>query len=119
MFEDQYVELLPARTTMQTTTVVGAGGNGGAGGAGGFAAALSAALNLQFAEQTATAVSVGGDATAGNVAATGDATAADATATAGAGGALGAACRASSSCTTVFARCLPLIRKAPHATTPR
>ena len=31
MFEDQYVELLPARTTMQVT-VTGTGGNGGNGG---------------------------------------------------------------------------------------
>jgi len=29
MFEDQYVELLPARTTMQTVNVTGAGGFGG------------------------------------------------------------------------------------------
>src|SRR5688500_1221117 len=77
MFEDQHVELLPARTTMQTITVTGEGGAGGAGGAGGFAAAASAALNLVDATQTASAGSVFGDAAAVNVAATGDATAGD------------------------------------------
>jgi hypothetical protein len=38
VFEDQYVELLPARTTMQT---VGTGGSGGIGGAGGDAVATA------------------------------------------------------------------------------
>ncbi|RBY82473.1 hypothetical protein DQ238_04055 [Geodermatophilus sp. TF02-6] len=42
MFEDQYVELLPARTTMQSLgDVIGSGGGGGAGGAGGDAIALA------------------------------------------------------------------------------
>jgi hypothetical protein len=92
MFEDQYVELLPARTTMQVAIdIVGEGGAGGAGGAGGFAAALSAALNLVEADQTSTAVAVfGGDATAANAAVTGDATAGDAGAAGGDGGAGGA-----------------------------
>ena len=40
MFEDQTVDLLPARTTLQA----GAGGNGGAGGRGGDAVAVSAAV---------------------------------------------------------------------------
>ena len=39
MFEDQTVDLLPARTTLQA----GAGGNGGNGGRGGDALAISAA----------------------------------------------------------------------------
>jgi hypothetical protein len=39
MFEDQTVDLLPARTTLQA----GAGGNGGNGGRGGDAVAISAA----------------------------------------------------------------------------
>ena len=86
MFEDQYVELLPARTTMQTINIGGAGGAGGNGGAGGFAAALSLAANVVFANQQATAISGFGDATAVNSAVTGDATAGDATATGGAGG---------------------------------
>ena len=47
MFEDQTVDLLPARTTLQA----GAGGNGGNGGRGGDAVAISVA-----------AIFVGGDA---------------------------------------------------------
>jgi hypothetical protein len=39
-FEDECLEVLPARTTMQA----GAGGNGGAGGRGGDAVAVSAAV---------------------------------------------------------------------------
>ena len=84
MFEDQYVELLPARTTMQRN-----GEAGGAGGAGGAANAISLALNIPTVTQTSTAVSLFGDATATNTATTGDATAGDATATGGAGGAGG------------------------------
>jgi len=88
MFEDQYVDLLPARTTMQAIT--GTGGAGGAGGAGGPAAAVSLAVNVSTIVQTATAVSVfGGDAIATNSATTGDAIAGDATATGGDGGAGG------------------------------
>jgi hypothetical protein len=91
MFEDQYVDLLPARTTMQTIDIGGIGGAGGAGGAGGPAVALSIAANVQVVTQTATAVSVfGGDALAGNAATTGDAIAGAAEATGGAGGAGGA-----------------------------
>ena len=89
MFEDQYVELLPTRTTMQVS-ISGFGGNGGAGGNGGFAAALSAALGVNAINQEATAVSVGGDAAATNSATTGDVTSGAATATGGAGGAAGA-----------------------------
>jgi hypothetical protein len=70
MFEDQHVDLLPARTTMQT--IAGVGGAGGAGGAGGSAAAVSLAVNVSTIVQTATAVSVlGGDAVATNDAAPG------------------------------------------------
>ena len=91
MFEDQYVELLPARTTMQVAIdIFGEGGAGGAGGAGGFAAAFSGALNLVEANQTAEAASVFGDATAANAAVTGDAAAGDAAADGGNGGAGGA-----------------------------
>ncbi|MGY1609556.1 MULTISPECIES: hypothetical protein [unclassified Geodermatophilus] len=90
MFEDQYVELLPARTTMQTITIVGTGGPGGPGGAGGDALALSLAANVVVATQTSTAVSVFGDAAAFNEVTTGNATSGAAEATGGAGGAGGA-----------------------------
>jgi hypothetical protein len=91
VFEDQYVELLPARTTMQTFT----GGAGGAGGAGGGATALSLALNAPIVIQTSmpTAVAVMGHsatATSVPVALTGGATSDVASAVAGAGGAGGA-----------------------------
>ena len=85
MFEDQYVELLPTRTTMQT--IAGVGGAGGAGGAGGPAVALSLGINVSTIVQTATAVSVfGGDAAATNDAATGAVTSGAATAAGGVGG---------------------------------
>jgi len=74
MFEDQHVELLPARTTMQTINI------------GGFAAALSLAANVVFANQQATAISGFGDAAAVNSVVTGNATAGDAAAEGGAGG---------------------------------
>ncbi len=90
MFEDQYVDLLPARTTMQTVNIGGLGGAGGAGGRGGSALALSIAANVQVVTQTATAISFGGDALALNEATTGDATAGDATAAGGAGAGGGA-----------------------------
>jgi hypothetical protein len=67
MFEDQTVDLLPARTTLQA----GAGGNGGNGARGGDALAVSAAV-----------VYVGGDVDDSML----TATSADATATGGAGG---------------------------------
>ena len=70
MFEDQTVDLLPARTTLQA----GAGGNGGNGGRGGDAVAVSAA-----------AIFVGGNANGSDL----SATSGDATATGGAGGAGG------------------------------
>jgi hypothetical protein len=89
MFEDQYVELLPMRTTMQTIGVTGAGGAGGAGGVGGSALALSLAANVNIVTQTATAISVFGDTTAVNEATTGDATSGAVEATGGAGGAGG------------------------------
>lgn len=86
MFEDQYVELLPARTTMQTVTVGGAGGAGGQGGAGGAALALSIAANVVVATQTSTAVSVFGDASAVSEITTGNASSGAADAAGGAGG---------------------------------
>ena len=86
MFEDQHVELLPARTTMQTINIGGFGGAGGNGGNGGFAAALSLAANVVFANQQATAISGFGDAAAVNSVVTGNATAGDAAAEGGAGG---------------------------------
>ncbi len=89
MFEDQYVELLPARTTMQTVTVGGAGGAGGTGGAGGAALALSLAANVAVVTQTSTAISLFGDATAVNEVTTGNATSGAVGATGGAGGAGG------------------------------
>ena len=58
MFEDQTVDLLPARTTLQA----GAGGAGGNGGRGGDALAVSAAI-----------VFGSGNAESGNAAATGGA----------------------------------------------
>jgi len=70
MFEDQTVDLLPARTTLQA----GAGGAGGRGGRGGDAIAVSAA-----------AIFVGGNANGSTLTATSGA----ATATGGAGGAGG------------------------------
>jgi len=70
MFEDQTVDLLPARTTLQT----GTGGSGGNGGRGGSALAISAAVNF-----------VGGN-NSGALSATSH----DATATGGNGGAGGA-----------------------------
>jgi hypothetical protein len=90
MFEDQYVELLPARTTMQAVTVGGAGGAGGPGGTGGGALALSLAANVAVVTQTSTAISIFGDAAAVNEATTGDATSGAAEATGGAGGEGGA-----------------------------
>jgi hypothetical protein len=90
MFEDQYVELLPARTTMQTINIGGVGGTGGTGGAGGPALALSLAANVAVVTQTSTAVSLfGGDAFAVNEATTGNATSGAAEAIGGAGGAGG------------------------------
>ena len=70
MFEDQTVDLLPARTTLQA----GAGGNGGNGGRGGDAVAVSAA-----------AIFVGGNANGSTLTATSGA----ANATGGDGGAGG------------------------------
>jgi hypothetical protein len=87
MFEDQYVELLPARTTMQTVT--GVGGAGGWGGAGGPALALSLAANVAVVTQTSTAISLFGDAVAVNEVTTGDATSGAADAGGGDGGAGG------------------------------
>jgi hypothetical protein len=72
MFEDQTVDLLPARTTMKK---VSRGGNGGNGGRGGDAVAVSAAV-----------IFVGGDVDDSEL----TATSGDATATGGAGGAGGA-----------------------------
>ncbi len=72
MFEDQTIELLPARTTMRRG---GNGGRGGRGGRGGDALAVSAAviiINGAVKDSTITATS------------------GDATATGGAGGAGGA-----------------------------
>ncbi len=65
MFEDQTVDLLPARTTLQA----GNGGAGGAGGRGGDAVAISAAAifvqgNVDDSELSATsgvATATGGD----------------------------------------------------------
>ena len=65
MFEDQTVDLLPARTTLQA----GNGGAGGAGGRGGDAIAISAAAifvegNVDDSELSATsgvATATGGD----------------------------------------------------------
>ena len=71
MFEDQTVDLLPARTTMKK---VNRGGRGGNGGRGGDAAAISVA-----------AIIVGGDVDDSTL----TATSGDATATGGAGGAGG------------------------------
>jgi hypothetical protein len=71
MFEDQTVDLLPARTTLQA----GAGGAGGRGGRGGDAVAISAAV-----------IFVGGDVDDSTL----TATAGDAAATGGNGGAGGA-----------------------------
>ncbi|MGR7023018.1 hypothetical protein [Geodermatophilus sp. URMC 62] len=85
MFEDQYVELLPARTTMQVT-VGGFGGAGGAGGAGGGGLALSLAANVAVVTQNSTAISLFGDAVATNEVTTGDATSGAADAAGGAGG---------------------------------
>jgi hypothetical protein len=90
MFEDQYVELLPARTTMQTVNVTGAGGFGGPGGAGGPALALSLVANVEVVTQTSTATTVFGDAAAVNEVTTGDATSGAADATGGGAGAGGA-----------------------------
>jgi hypothetical protein len=70
MFEDQTIDLLPARTTLQA----GAGGAGGRGGRGGDALAVSAAV-----------IFVGGDVDDSTL----SATSAAATATGGAGGAGG------------------------------
>jgi hypothetical protein len=69
MFEDQTVDLLPARTTLQA----GAGGNGGRGGRGGDALAISAAAifvqgNVDDSDLSATsgvATATGGDGGAG------------------------------------------------------
>ena len=72
MFEDQTVDLLPARTTMKK---VNRGGRGGNGGRGGDAVAISAAV-----------IFVGGDVDDSTL----TATSGDATATGGAGGAGGA-----------------------------
>jgi len=70
MFEDQTVDLLPARTTLQA----GAGGAGGRGGRGGDALAISAAV-----------IFIGGNVDDSSL----SATSAAATATGGAGGAGG------------------------------
>jgi hypothetical protein len=67
MFEDQTVDLLPARTTLQA----GAGGAGGRGGRGGDAVAVSAAV-----------IFVGGNANGSTL----EATSGDAAATGGNGG---------------------------------
>ena len=76
MFEDQTVELLPARTTMR----VNRGGRGGNGGRGGDALAISAAvLVINRSDVDARDISV---------------TSGDASATGGAGGAGGAGGRA-------------------------
>ncbi|SHN72977.1 hypothetical protein SAMN05660350_02042 [Geodermatophilus obscurus] len=69
MFEDQTVDLLPARTTLQA----GAGGAGGRGGRGGDAVAISAAVifvqgnvdDSTFTVQSGTAGATGGDGGAG------------------------------------------------------
>jgi hypothetical protein len=73
MFEDQTVDLLPARTTMKKAG--GNGGAGGRGGRGGDAVAISAAV-----------IFVGGDVDDSTL----TATSGDATATGGDGGAGGA-----------------------------
>ncbi len=65
MFEDQTVDLLPARTTLQA----GAGGAGGAGGRGGDAVAVSAAAifvggnvtDSDFAVESGDAEATGGN----------------------------------------------------------
>ena len=65
MFEDQTVDLLPARTTLQA----GAGGNGGGGGGGGDAVAISAAAifvegnvdDSTFTVESGPAEATGGD----------------------------------------------------------
>ncbi len=84
MFEDQYVELLPARTTMQLN-----GGAGGAGGDGGAAEAVSLALGIPTVTQSGTAFAGLGDATVTNTAETGDVTSGAVTAAGGDGGAGG------------------------------
>ncbi len=71
MFEDQTIELLPARTTLQA----GAGGNGGWGGDGGGALAASTAVVIVYGDVIDSEITV---------------TAGDATATGGNGGAGGA-----------------------------
>ena len=71
MFEDQTIDLLPARTTMRRN---GGGGGGGRGGRGGDALAVSAAV-----------IFVGGDVDDSEL----TATSGDAEATGGAGGAGG------------------------------
>jgi hypothetical protein len=60
MFEDQTVDLLPARTTLQT----GTGGNGGSGGNGGNALAISAAANVVGGNNSATLTANSGAANA-------------------------------------------------------
>jgi hypothetical protein len=71
MFEDQTIELLPARTTLQA----GAGGAGGNGGRGGDALAASTAVVIINGDVTNSIITVN---------------AGDAAATGGAGGAGGA-----------------------------
>ncbi len=64
MFEDQTVELLPARTTLQA----GWGGNGGRGGRGGDAVAISIAIiiiNGNVDDSTITAIAGAATATGG------------------------------------------------------
>ena len=61
MFEDQTVDLLPARTTLQA----GAGGAGGWGGRGGDAVAVSAAVVIIYGDVIDSEITViSGDATA-------------------------------------------------------
>jgi hypothetical protein len=61
MFEDQTIDLLPARTTLQA----GAGGNGGWGGDGGDALAASTAVVIIYGDVIDSEITViSGDATA-------------------------------------------------------
>ena len=61
MFEDQTIELLPARTTLQA----GWGGNGGNGGRGGDALAASTAVVIIYGDvEDSTIIVTAGDATA-------------------------------------------------------
>ncbi len=60
MFEDQTIELLPARTTLQA----GWGGNGGRGGRGGDAVAISVAIIIINGDVDDSITAIAGNATA-------------------------------------------------------